>query len=137
MSRRRLPVQHTTIQPTRVLHYVDPSAQSDPGMLADLQRYGLLYQAEFIKQQQRNTELYLRWKARQEEIKEHDKKFRRFFLGFGAVAGLALAVGVFVGGWLLWTAVGLGALAVPVVLLIAGGLAVGGHRCITIVQHMH
>jgi hypothetical protein len=24
-----------------------------------------------------------------------------------------------------------------VILLLVGGLAVGGHRCITIVQHMH
>jgi hypothetical protein len=129
MARRNLSVR--PIQPVRVVHYVDPAMQSD------LQRYGLLNPAEILKQQQRNTELYLRWKTRQAEIKEHDKKFRRFWAGFGALVGLVFLVAVFVGGWLLWTVLGLGALAVPVVLVIAGGLAFGGHRCITIVQHMH
>jgi hypothetical protein len=28
-------------------------------------------------------------------------------------------------------------LAVPLVLLIGAGLVVGGHRCITVVQHWH
>jgi hypothetical protein len=129
MARRRLPVQHLTA--TRVVHYVDPAMQSD------LTRYGLLNPADIVKQQQRNTELYLRWKTRQAEIKERDKKYRRFWLGFGALVGLAFLTAALVGGWLLWTVLGLGALAVPVILLLGGGLAVGGRRCITIVQHMH
>jgi hypothetical protein len=129
MARRRLPVQHLTA--TRVVHYVDPAMQSD------LTRYGLLNPAEIVKQQQRNTELYLRWKTRQAEIKERDKKYRRFWLGFGALVGLAFLTAALVGGWLLWTVLGLGVLAVPVILLLAGGLAVGGHRCITVVQHLH
>lgn len=119
------------IQPVRVVHYVDPAMQSD------LQRYGLLNPAEIVRQQQRNTELYLRWKTRQAEIKERDKKFRRTFLGFGAVIGLAFLAAVLLAGWALWTVVGLGALAVPAVLGLAGIAAAGGHRCITIVQHMH
>ena len=126
---RRMPVQHLTA--TRVVHYVDPAMQSD------LTRYGLLNPAELVRQQQRNTELYLRWKTRQAEIRERDRKFRRFWLGFGALVGLVFLAGLLVGGWLLWTVLGLGVLAVPVVLLFAGGLAVGGHRCITIVQHLH
>ncbi|BCJ51253.1 hypothetical protein Asp14428_27280 [Actinoplanes sp. NBRC 14428] len=129
MARRNLPIQ--PIQPVRTVHYIDPAMQSD------LIRHGLMNPAEMVRQQQRNTELYLRWKARQAEIKERDKKFRRFWLGFGALVGLVFLAGLFVGGWLLWTVMGLGALAVPVVLLLACGLAVGGHRCITIVQHMH
>ena len=129
MARRNLPVQ--PVQPVRVVHYVDPAMQSD------LQRYGLLNPAEIVRQQQRNTELYLRWKTRQAEIKQHDAKFRRMFLGFGAVIGLGFLAGLLLGGWLLWTVMGLGALAVPAVLAIAGGLALGGHRCITIVQHWH
>jgi hypothetical protein len=129
MARRNLSVQ--PVQPVRVVHYVDPAMQSD------LQRYGLLNPAEIVKQQQRNTELYLRWKTRQAEIKERDKKSRRFWTGFGALVGLVFLAGLFVGGWLLWTVMGLGVLAAPVVLAIAGGLAVGGHRCITVVQHMH
>ena len=119
------------IQPVRVVHYVDPAMQSD------LQRYGLLSPAEIVRQQQRNTELYLRWKTRQAEIKEHDTKFRRMFLGFGAVIGLAFLAGVLLAGWLLWTVVGLGVLAVPVVLGLGALATLGGHRCITIVQHMH
>jgi hypothetical protein len=129
MARRNLSVQ--PIQPVRVVHYVDPAMQSD------LTRYGLLNPAEMIRQQQRNTELYLRWKTRQAEIKERDAKFRRMFLGFGAVIGLALVAGVLLAGWLLWTVVGLGALAAPLVLGIGAIAAAGGHRCITIVQHMH
>ncbi|MFF5292601.1 hypothetical protein [Paractinoplanes globisporus] len=132
MARRNLPVQ--PIQPVRVVHYVDPAMQSD------LTRYGLLNPAEIIKQQQKNTELYLRWKDRQAEIKERDKKFRRFYTGFGLVVGLVFLAAIFIGGWLIWqhlAALGLGALAMPVVLLLVSGLAVGGHRCVTIVQHMH
>ena len=119
------------IQPTRVVHYIDPAMQSD------LTRYGLLNPAEIVRQQQRNTELYLRWKTRQAEIKERDAKFRRMFLGFGVVIGLAFLAGVLLAGWLLWTVVGLGVLAVPVVLGLGALATLGGHRCITIVQHMH
>lgn len=129
MSRRRLPVQH--VQATRTIHYVDPAMQSD------LTRYGLLNPAEILQQQQRNSELYLRWKLRQADIKERDRKFRRFWLGFGATVGLVFLIGMVVLGWLIWTVVGLGALAVPVVLGIGVLAAAGGHRCITIVQHMH
>ncbi|WP_127501203.1 hypothetical protein [Actinoplanes solisilvae] len=129
MARRNLPER--LVQPVRTIHYVDPAMQSD------LQRYGLLNAAEIIRQKQRNSELYLKWQIRQAEIKERDKKFRRFWLGFGALVGLVLLVVVFIGGWWLWTIAGLGVLAVPVVLLFAGALAAGGHRCITIVQHMH
>ena len=129
MARRNLPVPQ--IQPVRTVHYVDPAMQSD------LIRYGLLNPAEIVRQQQRNTELYLRWKTRQAEIRERDTKFRRFWLGFGALVGLAFLAALLIGGWLLWTVLGLGALTIPVVALIAVGLAFGGHRCITIVQHMH
>ncbi|MEU4241039.1 hypothetical protein [Actinoplanes sp. NPDC026619] len=90
---RRQPVEHT--HPTRVVHYIDPA------MHADLTRYGLLNHAEMIRRQQRNSELYLQWKIRQAEIRERDRKLRRFWLGFGALAALALLAAVVVGGWLL------------------------------------
>jgi hypothetical protein len=130
-SRRNVPV-----------HYVrapQPAMIADPATLAELEQWRLAATdpAALIRQQQRNSELYLRWKIRQADIKERDRKFRRFWLGFGAVFGLGLLIVVFIAGWLLWTAAGLGVLTVPVVLVVAGGLAVGGHRCITIVQHMH
>lgn len=119
------------VQPVRVVHYVDPAMQSD------LQRYGLLNPAEIVRQQQRNTELYRRWQIRQAQIRQRDRKFRRFWAGFGAIVGLVFVAALLITGWLLWTVIGLGALAIPAVLLIGGGLAVGGHRCITIVQHTH
>jgi hypothetical protein len=40
-------------------------------------------------------------------------------------------------GWLLWTGIGLGVLALPVLALVVTALAVGGHRCVTVVQHWH
>jgi hypothetical protein len=130
---RRFPVQHT--QQTRVVHYINPAMQ------ADLTQYGLLDQAEILRRKQRDSELYLKWKIRQAEIKENDRKFRRFWLGFGAIVGLVFLTVVFVGGWLIWSylaALGFTAIViVPVILLLASGIAFGGHRCITIVQHMH
>ena len=122
------------IQPVRVVHYVDPAMQSD------LTRYGLLNPAEMVRQQQRNSELYLRWKTRQAEIKERDRKFRRFWLSFGALVGVAFLAVVGGLGWLIVTylaALDLGVLAAPAILLLASGLALGGHRCVTIVQHWH
>jgi hypothetical protein len=132
MSRRnRLPVQHQ--RPPR------PTFIVDPAMTAELEQWRLLATdpAGLIRQQQRNSELYLKWKIRQEEINERDAKYRRFWTSFGAVIGLAFLAGVITAGWLLWTVVGLGVLAVPLVLGAGALAAAGGHRCITIVQHMH
>lgn len=130
MAHRRLPVQRPPAQPVRYLETATPSELARQ-VLAELDpRQARLQQA-------RNRELYLRWQARQAEIKVRDERFRRFWLGFGALIGLIFLVALLVVGWLLWTVFGLGALAVPAVALIACGLAAGGHRCITIVQHMH
>ena len=128
---RRMPAQH--LPATRVVHYVDPAMQ------ADLSQYALgqLNPAALIAQQQRNTELYLRWKARQADIAARDRKVRGVFQGLGAFIGLVVLALAATAGWLLWTFVGLGILAVPVLLGITAALAVGGHRCITIVQHWH
>ena len=124
---RRLPATRPT--PARVIHYVDVATPAEvaypmnPGQLA-VQR----------RQQQA---MYLRWKARQEQIAVRDRKVRRFWLGFGAVIGLAVLAGLVLAGWLLWTGIGLGVLAVPVLIALATVVAVGGHRCITVVQHWH
>lgn len=135
MTRRHLPVQHHTPQPMRPAQfYFDEAAQ------LELMRYGTLTPAQIVEQQQRNTELYYRWKYRQVEIKAKDAKVRRFWLSFGAVIGLAFLAVLTVGGWLLWHylhLVGLGVLFLPVLLIGSTGIAWGGHRCITIVQHMH
>ncbi len=126
---RRLPASRPA---ARVIHYVDPATPAvmtypiHPGQLAARRR--------------EQQAMYLRWKARQERIAERDRKARRFWLGFGAILALALLAGLAVLAWLLWqvlAAISLGALAVPVVILLVAVLGVGGHRCVTVVQHWH
>jgi hypothetical protein len=100
----------------------------------------LVTRAELAARRRRDAEQYAIWGLRQEEIAERDRKVRRFLLGVGLAVGTGLLAGVTVGGWLLWHAfatAGVGLLAVPLVLLIGAGLVVGGHRCITVVQHWH
>ena len=114
---------------TRVVHYVDPATAAElaypltPGQLA-------------ARQRQQHT-AYLQWKARQEAIAARDRKVRRFWLGFGAIIALALLATIVAAGWLLWTGIGLGILAVPLLFLFVAAIAVGGHRCVTVVQHWH
>jgi fatty acid desaturase len=124
---RRLPATRPP-QP-RVIHYVDPGT---PAELA----YPL-HPAQLAARQRQQQAMYLRWKARQQALAVRDRKVRRFWLGFGAVIGLAALAAVVAAGWLLWTGIGLGVLAVPVLAALVAALAVGGHRCITVVQHWH
>ena len=124
---RRLPA--TRPPAPRVIHYVDPAT---PAELA----YPL-HPAQLAARQRQQQAVYLRWKARQDAIAVRDRKVRRFWLGFGAVLGLAVLAALAVAGWLLWTGIGLGVLAVPVLAGLVAALAVGGHRCITVVQHWH
>jgi hypothetical protein len=123
---RRLPA--TRMPAPRVIHYVDAAAVPELVLRTD---------AQVAAQQRRQHELYLRWKTRQEEIAVQDRKVRRFWLGFGASIGLAVLLTLLILGWLAWTALGLGVLAVPLVIACTAGLAYGGHRCITVVQHWH
>ena len=124
---RRLPATAPTA--ARVIHYVDPATPAElayplsPGQLA-------------ARQRQQHT-AYLRWKVRQDAIAARDRKVRQFWLGFGAIIGLALLATIVAAGWLLWTGIGLGLLAVPLVFLFLAAIAVGGHRCVTVVQHWH
>jgi hypothetical protein len=100
----------------------------------------LVTRAELAARRKREAEQYLRWRLRQEEIAERDRKVRRFLLGVGLAVGTGLLAAVGVAGWIVWHAfatAGVGLLAVPLVLLIGAGLVVGGHRCITVVQHWH
>ena len=130
---KRLPAPRAP-QHARVIHYIDPSTQGQ------LTRYGPVNPVELARQEQRNRELYLRWKTRQAEIKERDAKARRFWLGFGAIIAFAVLAGLTVVAWLVWqffAAISLGVLAVPAVVLLVALLGVGGHRCITVVQHWH
>ena len=123
---KRLP---TLRPPTRVVHYVDPAMSAELAFP--------LNPAQLAAQQHRQHVAYLRWKARQEAIAARDRKVRRSWLGFGAVIGLAVLIALGLAGWLLWTGVGLGVLAIPVLIGGVAALAVGGHRCITVVQHWH
>jgi fatty acid desaturase len=124
---KRLPV--TRPPAPHVLHYVNPSTPAEVAYP--------LSPAQLAARQRQQQLSYLRWKTRQEAIAARDRKARRFWLGFGAVTALVLLGGLVFAGWLLWTGIGLGVLAVPALAAIVGVLAVGGHRCITIVQHWH
>lgn len=112
----------------RVITYADPQQAQYVRVLSPL---------EAAEKRARDAQLYARWVQRQAQIAERDRKARRFWLGFGATVGLAIVAALVVVGWLAWTVLGLGALAVPLMIALTAGLAVGGHRCITIVQHMH
>jgi len=127
---RRLPATRPPV--ARIIHYVNTAT---PAELA----YPM-HPAELAAQQRREQVAYLRWKQRQEVIATRDRKVRRFWLGFGAIVAVALLTGLAVAAWLIWqalAAISLGVLAVPVVLLLAAVLGVGGHRCVTVVQHWH
>jgi hypothetical protein len=100
----------------------------------------IVTRAELVARRRRDAEQYARWQARQLAQAERDRKVRRFLLGAGLAVGTGLMVGLAVAGWLIWHALataGVGVLAVPLVLLVAAGLVVGGQRCITVVQHWH
>lgn len=124
---RRLPA--TRPPAPRVIHYVNVATPAEVAFPMN--------PAELAARQRKEQAMYLRWKARQEAIAVRDRKVRRFWLGFGAVIGLAVLTGLVLAGWLLWTGIGLGVLAVPVLIALVAVLAVGGHRCITVVQHWH
>jgi hypothetical protein len=130
MAKQRIAARYAPVP--RVVHYVDPAT---PAELA----YPL-HPAQLAAKQQRDRALYARWVARQQAIAERDRKLRRFWLGFGAVFALALLTVLVVAGWLIWhalTALSLGVLAVPLILAAGGVLLVGGHKCVTVVQHWH
>jgi fatty acid desaturase len=124
---RRLPA--TRPPAARVIHYVEAATPAElaypmhPGQLAARDR--------------QQHAMYLRWKARQEEVAVRDRKVRRFWLGFGAIVALVVLGALVFAGWLIWTAMGLGVLAVPVLIALTTALVVGGHRCVTVVQHWH
>jgi hypothetical protein len=129
MNRRDL--TPTTAPAPRVIHYLDPAPRGPV----------VLYHPADLTHRRRAEQLaYTRWVARRDAIRQHDRKVRLFWLGFGATTGTALLAGL---GWLGWSiyhaAASLGAvLTVAVLALLAGtGVLAGARRCITIVQHWH
>jgi hypothetical protein len=133
---RNLPAPTAGSAPARVVHYVDPAPNHD-ALLALANP--LAYQRELARRRHEQSVLYGRWLLRQQEIAASDRKVRRFFLGFGAVAALAVVAGLATAGWFVYRAaadIPLGVLAVPIVLglVVAAGV---GHKCVTIIQHWH
>ena len=127
---KRLPTTRPPVP--RVIHYVDPAT---PAELA----YPM-HPAQLALRQRQDRLAYARWAKRQAAIAARDRQVRRFWLGFGAVLALGLLIALAIVAWLVWqalAAVSLGVLAVPVVILLVAVLGVGGHRCITVVQHWH
>lgn len=130
-STKRLPAQRP-----RVVHYPDPTrSQALYPYLSPVQ------QAAYLARREREYRLaYAEWRVRQSEYAASDRKVRRFWLGFGAVVATAVLSGV---GLLVWavfhafTAIGLGLFALPFVVLALTGVVVGGHRCVTVIQHWH
>ncbi|MDQ7910210.1 hypothetical protein RB614_37515 [Phytohabitans sp. ZYX-F-186] len=126
---KHLPVTQPAPQ---VIHYLDPA--NPTGGLQPLT------ERELAERRKRDQILYTRWLLRRAELAERDRKVRRFWLGFGVTAGLGvLGAGTAFVWWVATAAasIGLGLLAIPAVILTVGGLAVGGHKCVTIVQHWH
>ena len=135
---------------TRVIHYVDVAARPSPAkVLAALPPGEVVVAAiaALAQQQhhtQRRTELaqraqYDAWLRRQQEIRRHDRRVRRI----AAVAVPAGLLGLAGLGWLLANSLtvslaGLGPVAVGVAVVLAvAGLAAGGRRCVTVLQHWH
>jgi hypothetical protein len=129
---KRLPTMRPPTTAVRAVHYVDP-------VIAAELAYPLSA-AQLAAKAQQDRVLYARWKARQLAIADRDRKVRRFWLGFGAIIALAVLAIIAVLAWLVWhvlAAISLGALAVPVVIVLVAVLGVGGHKCVTVVQHWH
>jgi hypothetical protein len=122
----------TRPSPARAVHYIDVAPHTG--------EVTLVTRAELAARQAEQREMYARWRARQDAIAEHDRKVRRFLLGFGAAIGTGVLAGIGIAGWLVYHAIttaGAGLIAVPLVVLAVVGLAAGGQRCITIIQHWH
>ena len=127
---RNLPSPLRPRMPVQPVQYLDPATQ----------KMVYLTPAQFAAKQRQDAILYARWRQRRAAQRARDRKLRRFWLGFGAVIALAVLAGLAVLGWLLWqflTALSFGVLAAPLALVLLAGLAVGGHRCVTVVQHWH
>jgi hypothetical protein len=134
MAKRTVPTRHAS----RPVQYID--RYSDPARVARVGEVTIVTPAQLARRRAQQREEYLVWRAKQDELAERDRKVRRFLLGLGLALGTGLLAGLGVAGWLVYHAIataGTGLIAVPLVLLGVAALAVGGHRCVTIVQHWH
>ena len=114
---------------TRVIPYVDPAQP------ATVQLYTA---QDLAARRAQDRILYARWLARQAALAEHDRKVRKLLLRIAAAAAVMLVGGVGLLIWLIWQALlNVALMLVPLLILGAAGLLIGGHRCITIVEHRH
>lgn len=135
MSKRAIA---TTTAAPRVIHYLQPTT---PAVSAEM----LLYTAGQLAAQRHERELaYARWAARQTVMVERDRRTRRLMLRVVGAVALVLLAGCSVLGWMAYRAIttaitGDAAMVGGVIVgvLVVAGLVVGGHRCITIVEHRH
>src|SRR5205823_1718005 len=72
-----------------------------PNPTADLTMY---HPAQLAARRREHAELYARWAARQDALREHDRKVRHFLLGLGAVVGTGVLAGLGVAGWIVYHA---------------------------------
>lgn len=92
-----------------------------------------------VAQRRRDAAHLDRWKQRRTEIAQRDHRARQFLLGLGAVVGTGLLAGVAAVVWVIWHALADvdWIVVLPLAAFVLVALGVGGHRCITIVQHWH
>lgn len=96
--------------------------------------------ARMLAQEKADRVAVARWRARQAAMRAHDRKVRRFMLGFGVVVGLAVvaaAVAISYAVYRLFDGMDFGLLGLPLIVVLLVLFGLGGHRCVTIVQHWH
>src|SRR5690348_13305431 len=94
MTKRALATR-TAATPARVITYIQPEP---------LPTHNLYSRAELAARHAEQRELYARWVQRQHALAEHDRKVRRFLLGFGAVVGSGVLAALGVAGWIVYHA---------------------------------
>ena len=130
----RLPVHVQDKRPAYdwTAHHTDVAPRGDDVILRTA--------AEVREWRANNARLLARHTERRKTIKKQDRRNGLLLVGFGGVFALVLLTALIWVGWIAWqflSTLGLGALAFPILILAAFASVVGGHRCITVVQHWH
>lgn len=129
----------TPTQPRPTMHYYPLPQENTDLAPAAMQALLLRTAAEVAAKRRRDAAQIKRWRQRQARIAEQDRRTRHFLLGLGAVVGTGVLGGMAVAVWAVarafaavdWIVV------LPLALFGLVALGIGGHRCITIVQHWH
>lgn len=128
----------TNVPATRIVYYPDPTL-TDPH--SELIRYTA---REMAARRRTDQVLYTRWLARQAQIAERDRRTRRVFVIVG-LTSLTLTLGFLgVAIWQICRAISSAAtfdgswlLGLALATVVLTGAFVGGHRCITLIEHRH